>query len=107
MNNYRGYVEAETSYMDRVARNGSELQYVPRQYITEEMCSLALETDPEALMYIPREILTPEMCMHAVTDRWSVISHVPVEYVTDEMRVAALTERHGSLSNLYRYVLGV
>lgn len=107
MNNYRGYSEAESSHLDRVARNGSELQYVPRQHITEEMCSLALKTAPDALPYIPRELLTPEMCMAAVTARWSVISRVPVEYVTDEMRVAALTQRHGSLSNLYRYVLGV
>jgi hypothetical protein len=68
-----------------VQRNKQVLCSVPEEYITSELCRLAVAQDGWAIKYIPENQITPELCRIAVEqDRW-VLYFLPEKYKTPEI----------------------
>ena len=51
--------------------------YVPREFITEEMCELAITVNGLALEYIPKEFKTVKLCKLAVNAYKCAQKYVP------------------------------
>ena len=60
------FFDRETSpqkmWFKRVKRNPKRLEEVPEQFITKEMCEIAVKACPGILKKVPEQFITQEMC---------------------------------------------
>ena len=67
-------------------KQGYPINRVPGEYITEELCLIAINgKSSNALEHIPEEYITEEMCLKAITRDPRVFRYVPKKYITEEM----------------------
>ena len=55
------------------------------QFITQEMCNEAVQSDPEMLEHVPDQYKTQKMCNEAVQRVPCMFEHVPDQYKTQKM----------------------
>ncbi len=68
-----------------VIRNGAALMYVPPQIKDYELCRKAVNNNYHALKYVDDELKTKEMCEAAVKSCGSVLEYVPQKFITEEL----------------------
>ena len=69
-------------YLEKVEKDGSELKFVPEDFINEELCYVAVKQAGRALAYVPKEYINEELCSIAVTNKGNAIMWVPDEFKT-------------------------
>ena len=69
-------------YLEKVEKDGSELKFVPEDFINEELCYVAVKQAGRALAYVPKEYINEELCEIAVTNKGNAIMWVPEEFKT-------------------------
>ena len=72
-------------YRRKVLANPDNLEKVPDELITPELCKLAIEEDGSAIEYVPNELITPELCRIAVEESMYALKYVPDEFKTPEL----------------------
>lgn len=78
------------SYAEKVKRDGSELGYVPSEFVTFEMCLDAVRSSGQAIHHVPKRFLTEEMYVEAAKNDYNVLRWIPPESQTDRVRMAAI-----------------
>ena len=73
--------EAE-GYLEKVKEDGFELKNVPKDFIDDELCYVAVKQAGRALAYVPKEYINEELCEIAVTNKGNAIMWVPEEFKT-------------------------
>lgn len=53
-------------YLEYIKINGCLIKNVPKEYITQELCELAVKQNGVALKWVPEELKTFELCNIAV-----------------------------------------
>ena len=61
------------------------LKNIPPEFMTEEICKLALKTNGYALECVPHELITDEMCNLALQQNGLALQYVPPELMTEEI----------------------
>jgi hypothetical protein len=79
-------------FFAKVEHDGWELEYVPSEYKTYELCKAAVKSDGWALEYVPKHLRTYELCLAAVRQYGKVLQYVPEELRTVEMCQEAISE---------------
>lgn len=72
-----------------VEKNGLNLQFVPNELRTLELCLMAIQQDVRAFEFVPPKIKTPEFCMILFQQSgyadWSALEFVPEELKTSKL----------------------
>lgn len=76
-------------WRDRVLANYRDLKLVPKQFKTEELCNLALNTTFHALPFINQDIITYELCEKLVSKDGFAIQVIPDQFITKELSFKA------------------
>ena len=87
-------------WLEVVEENGMELESVPEEFKTQEMCFAAVEERGFALKWVPEELKTFELCNIAVTNDFTgnALRYVPEEFKTFEMcDISVKNEDYGCL----------
>jgi hypothetical protein len=79
-------------YMEMVRADGRDIEKVPYERRTPEICTAAVEQNGFALAYVPKHLKTHEMCMTAVKQIGFAIKYVPNAVLTAEMCMAAVKQ---------------
>lgn len=77
-------------YEAKVMKNWKAIEFVPKEFITEEVCMIAVMQSGLALEYVPKELITEEMCMIAINNNENAIKFIPKELQTREMCMLAV-----------------
>lgn len=72
-----------------VEDDGNAICYVPVKYRTQEIYTLACQSNGRALWHVPEEFVTRELCESAVLSDGTSIKYVPEEYKTRELYILA------------------
>jgi len=73
-----------------LALNGYYITYVPTEIITEEMCRVAIKSNPNSFKYIPEKYKTKEMCKYAFNKEPFLIEYFPEEYISEKLALRAV-----------------
>lgn len=82
-------------YLELVAKNGSSLKDVPKEYYTHELFLAAVNNWGNAIRLIPEESLTPEIAMASVQQFGINLKYVPESLRSEEVCVAAYVSSGG------------
>ena len=82
-------------YLEYIKINGCLIKNVPKEYITQELCELAVKQNGVALKWVPEELKTFELCNIAVTNDFTgnALKYVPEEFKTYELCKVALANK--------------
>ena len=82
-------------YLGYIKINGCLIKNVPKEYITLEMCKIAVKKHGVALKWVPEELKTKEMCNIAVTNDFTgnALKYVPEEFKTYELCKVSLANK--------------
>ena len=82
-------------YLEYIKINGCLIKNVPKEYITQELCELAVKQNGVALKWVPEELKTFELCNIAVTNDFTgnALKYVPEEFKTYEICKVALANK--------------
>lgn len=58
---------------------GTNLQFVPRSYITKQMCQIAVKSNPKALLYVPEKYRDYDMEIECFDLEPSLLEHFDVD----------------------------
>ncbi len=81
--------EQQAAALALVEESGANLERVPDEFITPELCAIAVENDALALGYVPNLLKTPALCLKAVQSKGLALISVPDVLKTPEMCLAA------------------
>ncbi|MNS18398.1 hypothetical protein D3C86_663920 [compost metagenome] len=76
-------------WRDRVLANYRDLKLVPKQFKTEKLCNLALNSTFYALPFINQDLITSELCEKLVSKDGFAIQVIPDEFITKELSFKA------------------
>lgn len=95
--------------LQSVSNNGWNMQYIPQEIQTQELCDvavkaicwgykfclekfktyenslLAVKRNGQIIEYVPRKFITQEMCEAAAKSRYPCLNHIPKEFLTKEI----------------------
>ena len=80
-----------------VGGNGRSLRFVPDEFITQEMCQKAIDSYSSNLKFVPKKFVTQEMCKKAVDEDGFNLGYVPDEFRTKEICEEAIKDNGDSL----------
>ena len=82
-------------YLEYIKINGCLIKNVPKEYITQELCELAVKQNGVALKWVPEELKTFELCNIAVTNDFTgnALKYVPEELRTPRLCYVALANK--------------
>jgi hypothetical protein len=86
---------SEEEYVDLLessVKYNSALGYIPLNYITPELCKIAVEKDGRELRFVPFELITSELCNLAISENGLAFEFVPREFMTQEICDSAVKE---------------
>ncbi|MEG0851260.1 MAG: polymer-forming cytoskeletal protein, partial [Flavobacterium sp.] len=76
-------------WRDRVLANYRDIKLVPKQFKTEELCNLALNSTFHALPFINQDLITYELCEKLVSKDGFAIQVIPDQFITKELSFKA------------------
>ena len=79
------YIEQNWSVLEPICRWLNDLKFIPSEYITKELCELAVQKNGHSLNYVPEHLKTPEFCEVAVKNHGYALQYVPDELITKEL----------------------
>ena len=71
--------------------DGMAIEHLRDEWITDELCDIALESDSVALQVLPYNFRTPERCEYAVSKNGTALYDVPEEHKTYDMCLSAVS----------------
>lgn len=77
-------------YLAMVLSKELQLQHIPREFITRELCLATVQKNLYGLEQVPEEFKTYEICLEAVKYSAVAITFVPEELFTAELVFEAL-----------------
>lgn len=80
----------ETECKRLVHKCGMVVEYLPEEFLTPEVCKLAVRNDPAAISEVPVGLLDDETIMKAIVQAPSLLSFVPNERKTPELCAVAV-----------------
>jgi hypothetical protein len=84
------------SCLREVQRNPESLGSIPEDFITPELCLVAVKWCGHTLFFVPEKLKTPELCRIAVEDSYYALQYVPEKLKTLELCLVAVKEYSGS-----------
>ena len=71
-----------------VMQDGYSLRYVEPEFITEELCKLALcdKHESDVLQWVPEQMKTLELCKFAIEQSIDNFPFIPEEIQTEELK---------------------
>lgn len=91
------YETAVLSALPRMSDSESILHYIPKQFLTLELCELAIERDGCAIRDIPRDLLTYDLCELAVKKKGTELIGIPVKFQKKALIKLAIEEDGAAL----------
>lgn len=76
-------------WRDRVLANYRDIKLVPKQFKTEELCNLALNSTFHAMPFINQDLITYELCEKLVSKDGFAIQVIPDQFITKELSFKA------------------
>lgn len=83
-----------------LALNGYYIVFADERIVTEEMCRVAISSNPHSFEHIPEIFKTKEMCLFAFEKEPFLIKHFPEEYITEELALKAVQHSGFILNDL-------
>jgi len=77
--NYNNKIDYDT-LLKYVDKNAYIIQYIPRNFFTEELCLRAINNTPYAIEYIPNNMITYEMCLECIKKNPSLIKIICLKF---------------------------
>ena len=77
-------------WLEVVKKDSSMLEFVPEEFITFELCEIAVKNRGYALNYVPEELKTEELCLAAVKKDGYYLEYVPDKFKTEKICKAAV-----------------
>jgi hypothetical protein len=84
-------------YKNALEQGELELNVVPEELRTPELCKIAVSQDGMALKYVPEELRTPEQCKIAVSQNSYALGYVSKELRTPELCKIAVSQKGWAL----------
>lgn len=79
-----------TKYFDDVVSCGTELKYVPAEFVTKEICWTAVKQNGMSIEHVPQDMLTDDMILEAIKQCPKSAKHV-IKLMTPELWMEAVT----------------
>jgi len=73
------------------------LFFVPDEYKTQELCSLAVGMEGRAIKYVPLQMRNPELCRKAVVNIFAALEYLDENEKTEELCQMAVRQRGEAL----------
>lgn len=89
---YAQCLRAVRSSRKTLGDDRSVLAFVPQEYLTEELCEIAVSRNGEALRDVPDTMRTAALCGVAVREYGPALEYVPMQHRTKELCYAAVAE---------------
>ena len=86
------YIEQNWSILEPICLWLNDLQFIPDELRTKELCESAVKQNGEALNYVPKEYKTIEMCEMAVQNNGETLNYVPDKFQTLKMYKIAVQQ---------------
>ena len=105
-------ITSEKEAIAAVREDGGNLQFVPKKYMTAELCLIAVKKTgytleheqifmPQlVLAYVPEKFRTPKLCMAAVMQEPFALLAVPEKFKTLELCIAAVQADRRTLKHI-------
>ena len=61
------------------------MQFVPKEFLTKELCNDVLNKNCHLIEHIPKEFLTMDVCSKIVSKHYNLIKYVPKEFLTVDL----------------------
>ena len=87
-----------------VKRNGLALEFVPKDFLTEELCKIAVEDDGRALEFVPEYFSTEEICKIAIKNDNNALKFVPEKHKTLGVCKNAIAKTLGAYMDILSFV---
>lgn len=90
------------SYWDKqVLKNNMSLAYVPKEYISKQLCEEVIKQNPQAIRHIPQEYLQDEyFCAKIAVCAPEIIKAIPDIYLTEKVCMSVVTSTSDYLGML-------
>lgn len=90
------------NFMIRLVINhdGRLISEVPNNFVTEELCELAVKSNAYAIGYMPHRFVTEELCHLAISNKGSALGSIPEELtfmITHNMCLNAIRNDLGAI----------
>ena len=79
-------------WLEVVEEDGMELENVPEEFKTLELCLIAVKDQSSTLIYVPEELKTKELYEIVVSGNGYALIYIPEEFKTYEMCELAMQE---------------
>ena len=83
-----------------IDNTGLFIKYLPDEFITQEICELAIRQSGIALRYVPDEFVTPELCELVVRQDGRALEYIPYKFKTQELYKIAVRQNGLSLKDV-------
>lgn len=70
-----------------VYKNPNFIKYVPKQFLTKELCLFAFSNNPKNFKYIPKIFLSSEICEKAFEYDNDYIKYIPSVFHNKQMKL--------------------
>ena len=86
------YIEQNWKILEPICLWLNNLKYIPKKYLTREICELAVKQDGLSLCYVPDKLKTPALCEIAINQNGMSIEWIPEKYLTKELCELAVNQ---------------
>jgi hypothetical protein len=76
----RDYIKEHWNILEPICLWLNDLRLLPKEYITPELCELAIKKNGWALSYVPKEFRDYNLCLEAVKNKGYALIHVLKEF---------------------------
>ena len=96
----KDYIKEHWSILEPICLWLNDLQFIPEELRTPELCKLAVQQNGDSLFYISKKHRTKELCELAVKQNGKSLIDVPLKYRTKELCELAVKKNGNALSEV-------
>ena len=99
------YIKQHWSLLEPICKWLNDLQYIPKEYITKELCELAVQKNGLFLNCVPMKLRTQELCKLAVKENGAALGYTPEELKTSELCEIAVQNNGSALRYVPKHLI--
>lgn len=92
------YIKKNWDILEPILMWIDDLEYIPDEFKTPELCEMAVEQNGMALNFVPEELRTYELCMLALNRDVYAVECVPYKFLTPELCEIAVQQNGKALN---------
>ncbi len=88
-------------------KDGTLLSIIPKSEQTEELCTIAIKQNPQAIKYASKKCLTKSLCLSAIKKDGKLFRYIPDRFLTDEMYLLGAAANPNVLEKMPEYLKNI